>query len=148
MNNDLVTAACTHESTGVGAIETEERDRRFAVDGGLRGLGIASGGGEGDTRSCHAGRPGDDTAGEHSGGGVEWSGGPGLLFSSVVVAEDVGGDGFIRIAGTGLPGKVQLQLQLHFNVTPLIRMSFAQVLIISSHTLKTMTARCAQYFSE
>lgn len=60
--------SCAYQSAGVGAIEAEERDRRLGVSG-LRGGGVASRRGERDARSCHAGRAGCDTTGEHVGCG-------------------------------------------------------------------------------
>lgn len=60
-----------YQSGGVGAVDTEEFDRRPAVGDRLCGLGEGARSGDLESRSSHSERPSCDTAGQHDCGGVE-----------------------------------------------------------------------------
>lgn len=71
-----------YQSAGVGAIQTEDLDRRLGVN--ALGLCESADGSVGEARSCHAGASDGEATGEHGGGdGVgEWmEGGDALLLA-------------------------------------------------------------------
>lgn len=73
-----------YQSTRVGAIETEDLDRRLGVDS--FGLCETAHGGVGEARSCRAGAAGGDSTGEHLVGSAvkgRWEGGGGVCLRAM-----------------------------------------------------------------